>query len=151
MKEEKKLIISMTIFTIIIFIIFALIIINEKTSLYSVEKIKQKLTNYTEKKYPNINFEYQKITKQKSNYSMKVVSSRNKNWYFLVTYQNKKIKDTYQKDYVEGASLLTHIRTQIKKEIKQKTKKDYQIKIPYTLNQYSKKMQEKIRKFCRKK
>ena len=144
LKEDKKLIIGMTVFSLFVFIIFSFIIINEKTLLYSKTKQKKKLINYIEKKYPNTNWNYKEIQQKKNTYSMKVVATTNKNYFFFVTYQNKKISDTYQKDYIKGASILNYTQKKLEQEIKKKTKKEYKVKIIAPLNQFSKQTQKKI-------
>ena len=77
---------------------------------------------------------------------MKVTSKENKNLYFTVKYQNKKISDTYQEDYIEGKTLLTTLSNNLEKKLEEKYKDPYHIKTLSTWNNYNKTTQEKILK-----
>lgn len=139
MKEQKKLTISMAIFTFIIFICFGVIILNEKSAPYFAPKIEKKLTDYINEKYEdeldNFNIGTTKYTKTK--YELKVESKKNKNLYFIVTYYNKKIADTYKTDYKEGQTLIKAITKVEEKELKSKYKQDFKITNVKTLDQLS--------------
>ena len=101
MKEQRKLTIGMTIFTFIVFISFGVILLNEKSAPYFAPRIEKKLINYINQKYKNEldNFNIGKTKYTKTKYELKVESKENKNLYFIVTYYNKKITDTYKSDY----------------------------------------------------
>ena len=148
MKEQKKLTISMSIFTFIIFVAFGTIIVTEKTSPLFIPKIEKKLTEYLNKEYPEIKDELKiENTKYKNTiYTMKVTSKKNKNLSFNINYSNKKISDTYENDYLKGKTFLKHINKNIQKEIKQKTKKNYKTEINTNLNEFTTSISDKILK-----
>jgi hypothetical protein len=75
---------------------------------------------------------------------MKVESKENENHYFYINYYNKKITDTYKKDYVEGKNLLMHIKKKLKKDINSKTNANCDIEITNTLDKYTSIVQERI-------
>ena len=70
----------------------------------------------------------------------------NNNLYFYITYSNKKITDTYQKDYIEGKSLITHLNKKIQKNISKKTNKNYKASINNTYDNFSKKVKKALLK-----
>ena len=75
---------------------------------------------------------------------MKVSSLSNKNHYFYIIYDNGKITDTYNTDYIEGSSLLSNIKKSLEKEIFIKTNIKYKVIFLNKLNNYNSKVQEKI-------
>ncbi len=136
MKEQRKLTIGMAIFTFIVFISFGVILLNEKSAPYFAPRIEKKLINYINQKYKDEfdNFNIGKTKYTKTKYELKVESKENKNLYFIVTYYNKKITDTYKSDYKEGKSLITSITRITEKDLKNKYKQDFKIKNVKTLN-----------------
>lgn len=130
MNEKTKLTLSMGILYLLIILTFGLIIINEKKETYLKPKITKKITNYIKEKYPNQKFTYSKIIFLKNKYSMKISHPKNKNLYYTVTYQNKKITDTYKKDYLEGKTLTNYITKKLNKEI---NLTNYNINITYNI------------------
>ena len=66
------------------------------------------------------------------------------NYSFYITYSKKKLKDTYQKDYLEGSSIISHITNEIEKDILKKTKEEAIVSIKEKLNDFPKQVQEKI-------
>lgn len=139
MKEQKKLTIGMAIFTFIIFICFGVIILNEKSAPYFAPKIEKKLTDYINEKYADEldNFNIGKTKYTKTKYELKVKSKENKKLYFVVTYYNKKITDTYKTDYQEGKTLIKAITKTEEKDLKNKYKQDFKITSVKTLDQLS--------------
>ena len=61
-----------------------------------------------------------------------------------MTYQNKKIKSTYKKDYLEGKTLLNKTKTNLEKKIKKNLNIDAKITFPLTLNKYIDSIKEDI-------
>lgn len=139
MKQQQKLTISMAIFFLFVFVIFGVIIVTEKISPYMTPKIEKKLTAYLKESYPNItnDIKISKTTYNSNKYTMKVTSKQNNNLYFNINYSNKKITDTYEKEFIQGKTFLTHISNTIQKNIKEKTNKTYKITISTTLDNFS--------------
>ncbi len=148
MKKQKRLTIYMAIFSFFLFICFGIIIVTEKLAPYFVPKIDEKLNTYLEKNYSEKLAEWsiKKTVYKNTIYQMKVTSKENKNLYFTVKYQNKKISDTYQEDYIEGKTLLTTLSNNLEKKLEEKYKDSYHIKTLSTWNNYNKTTQEKILK-----
>ena len=98
MKEQKKLTIKMAIFTFIIFVCFGIVILNEKSAPYYASRIHKKLLTYLNETYKDeINtFSIDDTKYKNTKYTLKVKSKENKNLYFIVTYNSKKITDTYK-------------------------------------------------------
>lgn len=146
MKQDKKLIIGMTIFTFCTILAFAMIIINEKKSIYIMPQIEKKLKTYIQKNYQNIITEIKTTPLEYKDdyYTMKAYSKDNKNYYFLIKYHNKKITDTFQKDYIEGKSFLTYISKSIEENIRKKTKKTSNVSIPNTLDKFTTKAKSNL-------
>lgn len=139
MKTQKKLTIYMAIFTLFLFVCFGIIITTEKLAPYFTPKIDKKLNTYLKETYPEKLAEWSiKKTKYKNTiYQMKVTSKENENLYFTVKYQNKKISDTYQKDYVEGKTLLNTLSNELENKLEKKYKQSYYIKPLTTFNDYN--------------
>lgn len=146
MNKEKKLLIERTIFTFFIMTAFAIIIITEKKEEILSPKIQKNFTEYIENNYKEIKneTELEDIKMKGKTFQAKVVSKENKNHFFYLFYSNHTTKDTFQKDYVEGNSLLTHIQSKLKQEIKQKTNIEYDVEINTSLNQFTNIVREKI-------
>lgn len=121
MDKKTKLLTNMWIFSIVIIALFAIIIINEKKYILLETKIEKKLNTYINSNYQEIKEELNigKINYQAAShiYQIKLTSKKNKNLFFTVSYQNKKISSTYQKDYVKGNSLLTFYKKKAEEEI----------------------------------
>ena len=127
MNNKNSLLIGRGIFVIIIIVSFGLIIMNENEDLLNT--IKKDKVNY-----------------KNNTFTQKIVSKKNKNWYFTLQYKNKEYSDTYQKDYVEGNSILNYLNNKVEKEIKDKYKIDCEVKAITTLDKYSEKVQEALLK-----
>lgn len=150
MNEKTKLTLYMGMFYLIIILLFGLIIISEKKKEYITPKIKEKIISYLKEKYKEEqkSFKYNKITFSKNKYSMKIHHKENKHLYFTVTYQKKKITDTYKKDYLEGKTLNNYMQKIMNKEIKEKLKNPKKINITYNtkLNHCTKEVKNELLK-----
>lgn len=146
MRQDKKLMIGMTLLFLITFIFLGTLVTTEKLSPYFTNKINEKFKKYLEEKYPNEieNFIIEKTTYNKKQYQTKVVNQKNKNLYFIITYKNKKITDTYKNDYLKGKTILKTIEQELQQKIKNKINKDVTISFPLTLDKYTDKEKEKI-------
>ena len=144
MDKQKKLVFERSIFVFIICVIFGVIIVTEKMGGLLIPKVTKKMNTYIEEKYNKEEFKYSPVTYKNTTYTMKVSSKDNKNHYFYVKYFGKKLSDTYKKDYLEGNTLLTHIKKNMEKEINTKTKEKCSIKIISTLNKFTPKVKERI-------
>lgn len=146
MKQDKKLILGMSILFFITFVSLGTIVVTEKLAPYYTDKIKIRMEEYLNKNYPQEieNIKLKKITYNAQIYKAKVTNKKNKNLYFTISYQNKKITDTYDKDYLEGRTLLSKIEKQLEKKIKDKLNLNTTITFPLTLNEYTNKIKDNI-------
>ena len=144
MNKQKKLVLERSIFVLIIFVAFGVIITTEKMGGLLIPKVTKKLTNYIEDKYNKDEFIYSKVDYKNTTYTMKVMSKENKNHYFYVKYYNKKIKDTYKKDYKEGNNLLKYLNNKLKKDIMKKTTTSCDVIINSKLNEYTDAVRNRI-------
>ena len=144
MNKQKKLVLGRGIFVFIVFVALGVIVCTEKFGSILTPKITKKINNYIEEKYKDLDLKANKVTFKNTTYTMKVESKENKNHYFYINYYNKKITDTYKKDYIQGNNLLTHIQKKIKKEVNKKINTNCEIEITSTLNKYTKLVQERI-------
>lgn len=119
MNEKTKLTLYMGMFYLLLILVFGLIIINEKKEAMRLPKVKEKIINYTKEKYSDETFKYSEITSSNNKYSMKIYNKKNKHLYFTVTYQKKKITDTYKKDYLEGTTLNNYMSKKLNNELKE--------------------------------
>lgn len=119
MNEKNKLTLAMGLSYLIVILFLGLIIISEKKEKFLLPKVKEKMLNYINENYQTEkqNFKYSKISTNKDKYSMKIYHKNNKNLYFIVTYQKKKIKDTYKEDYLEGKTLSKYMEQKINKKL----------------------------------
>lgn len=146
MKEQKKLTLGMAIFTFIIFVSFGVIILNEKSAPYFAPKIEKKLIDYLNTKYKDEynDFDIGTTIYSKTKYNLKVTAKKNKNLYFNIFYDNKKITDTYEKDYKQGKTLLNSITKKIEDKLKNKYNQDFNIIMSKSLDEYSKQIQDNL-------
>lgn len=141
----NKLKLQYSIFFAIVVFIFGVIVINEKLTPYFEKKANQKINDYIEEKYSDLNnIKKDKTKKINTKYEKILRNKYNNNYYFKITYKNKKITDTYKKDYVEGYTFLKYISKKIEKDIKEKVKKDYEVIIDTKLNDFNQETQNKI-------
>lgn len=146
MNEGKKLTIQMAIFFLVTFVIFGTIVIKEKQNILFLPKIETSISNYIAENYQHLELEKESVTEKNNIFSMKVKNPLNKNHYFYIIYSNKKISDTYQNDYFEGKTLLTHLSKKLEKEIEEATNKKYKVTFDNTLNNYSDKVKTQLLK-----
>lgn len=146
MSKQQKLLYGQAIFFLTIIVCFGLIIIQEKKDLILLPKINKEIKAYYNEKYSNNNLFLGKTNNKSNKYIAKVTSNTNKNHYFYIIYKNKKITDTYNKDYVEGNSILKHITEELTNSIKEKTNESFTISINNTLDKYTETVKEKILK-----
>lgn len=146
MRQDKKLMLEMTILFLITFIIFGTIVTTEKLAPFFTDRIKEKFEAYLKEEYKkeNNNLKIGKISYKNQIYKAKVTNKENKNLYFTIYYQNKKITDTYTKDYKQGKTLITSLEKELEKEIKNNLNKKVTITFPLTLDKYSKTLQQKL-------
>lgn len=135
MDYKNKLVLQMGIFFILVVGIFSYIVLNEKKYEILTPKVEEKMNKYIDKKFAkekiDLNIDKIKLDKYNKDYKIKLSNSKNKHLYFYVIYKNKKITDTYKKDYVEGKSLFNY--TSIKY---QKTFTNSKIIFTNKLNKY---------------
>ncbi len=146
MNEQKKLTIGMAGFTIIIFICFGIIIVTEKTAPIFAPRIDKKLTEYINKNYTEEknNFELKDTIYTETKFKKIINSKDNENLYFTLTYNNKKITDTYKRDYLEGKTLITTLSKKLEKDISKLTYNKTSVSFTNNLNKYSETIKEKI-------
>lgn len=144
MNEAKKLTIQMSIFFTIIFVALSTIIIKEKSNIIFLPKIESSINNYIEKHYKDLNLNKSKIIYKNNQYKIKLTDKANDNLYFYINYSNKEITDTYQKDYIEGQSIIKYSNKKIEKKILEKTNNKYKVTINNTYNNFSNQVKEKL-------
>ena len=146
MRQDKKLMLGMTILFLITFIFFGTLVTTEKLAPYYTDKIKERFENYIKENYKeeNNNLKIGKISYKNQQYKAKVSNKNNKDLYFTITYQNKEITDTYKKDYLEGKTLLNELEKNLEEKIKENTDQSITISIPLSLDKYTNKIQENL-------
>ena len=145
MNKQKKLLYGQALFAIIVMIIFSLIIIKEKKNILLMPKVQKKIDTYIEEKFNNLkNTRKSKITIKNNKYIVKISSKENKNLYFYIIYSNRKITDTFKKDYLEGNSLLRKIEKDLENDIVYNLKIKPKITIDTKLNNFNNQIQEMI-------
>lgn len=146
MKKQKRLLFAHSIFVLTITIIFSLIILKEKKNTIMAPKVEKEFQTYLQTNYKEIlnSLEMKKTTYQDNRFQAKIASKENKHHFFYLYYTNHKVKNTYQKDYIEGNQLLKHIKKNLEKEIKEKTNDSSSVIILAPLNQYTDTVREQI-------
>ena len=144
--NKNNLLFARGLFTLIVIVTFGLIIMNEKGAELFSSQIENKMNQYLDSNYSSLDFVKSKIKIDKTLFSMKISSKDNKHLYFTVSYQNKNIKDTYEKDYKEGTTLFNYLKEKQQTEIKEKTKEIVKVEPVTTLDQYSESVQKQIKK-----
>ena len=142
--NKNNLLIARGLFTLIVIVTFGLIIMNEKGAELFSSQIENKINQYLDSNYSSLDFVKSNIRIDKTLFSMKISSKENKHLYFTVSYQNKNIKDTYEKDYKEGTTLFNYLKEKQQTEIKEKTKEIVKVEPVTTLDQYSESVQKQI-------
>lgn len=146
MRQDKKLMLGMALLFFITFVCLGTLVVTEKLAPYYTDKIEKRMKAYIDKNYPQEkdNLKIGKISYRAQTYKAKVANRENKNLYFTITYQNKKISDTYKKDYLQGKTLLTATENKLEKKINKKLDIEAKIIFPSTLNKYTKQIRENI-------
>lgn len=144
MNKQKKLVFGRSIFVFIVFVALGIIVFTEKFGSIMIPKVTKKMNTYIEENYKDLNIKTNKVTFKNTTYTMKVESKENKHHYFYINYFNKKITDTYKKDYVEGKNILNYTKKKLEKKINTKTNTICEVEITSTLNKYTNIVQEKI-------
>lgn len=148
MNQKTKLLTNMWIFSTIIIILFAIIVLNEKKYILLEAKVEEKLKNYIDSNYQEIRKELHigKINYQPGShiYQIKLVNKKNKNLSFSISYQKKKILSTYQEDYVKGKSLLSFYKRKIEEEINDGKKLKTTLTFTKNLNSYTSDIKEEL-------
>lgn len=144
MNKQKKLLLERSIFILIIFVALGVIVVTEKFGNLMTPKVTKKMNTYIEEKYKDLDINTNEVTFKNTTYTMKVESKENKHHYFYINYFNRKITDTYKKDYVEGKNLLDYLKKKLKKEINKKTNTNCDIEITSTLDKYNDIVRDRI-------
>ncbi len=146
MNQQTKLILGRGIFFLIIFVCLGVIVVTEKASGLLVPKVKDKMIDYLNTNYDSIKDQVttEDPIYENMKYTMKVTSKKNENYYFYLYYQNKTITDSYQKDYVQGNTLLKKIKKDLEIQINEKTDQTCTVLIPSSLDDYTSIVQERI-------
>lgn len=146
MNKQKQLTIARGIFVFLVFVAFGVIIVTEKAGGILIPKAKEEITAYINKNYANIknSLSIANITYENTKYKAKITSTKNKNHYFYIYYSKKKITDTYKKDFQNGKKLFKTIKKSLKKEIKDKTNISCEVEPISNLNEYTKKVQDRL-------
>ena len=146
MNEQQKLTFKMATLFLIVFVFFGVIIVKEKLEIIFIPKVEKIFEKYLQENYTSIysSIKKNKISYENDTFKIKLTSKENKNHYFYLTYSKKKIKDTYEKDYVEGSSIINHITKEIEKDIFEKTNEKVSVNIKEKLNDFPKQVQEKL-------
>ena len=134
MTEQQKLTLKMALLFLVIFVFFGVIIVKEKFEILFLPKVEKIFDAYIDKNYSNMNLKNGKITYKYDTFTLKLSSSKNKHLYFYLNYSKKKIKSTYQKDYVKGTTLLNYISKNIEENIYKKTKEKVKVSLPKNFN-----------------
>lgn len=146
--SKNGLILGRALFTLIIIVSFGIIILNEKGGTLFLSKAKNNINTYIDENYSQIkdNIKIESVKYKDRSFTAKIVSKDNKNLYFYITYKDKKITDTYKKDYLEGNSYLTYIDNKLEDTIYNKTNQKCKVKAISTLDNYTETVRENILK-----
>lgn len=119
---------------------------NEKGGILFSKKAKSNITEYIETNYSKEinNLKIETPIYNKNKFRSKIISKKNNNLYFYVTYHKGKLTDTYKNDYIEGKSLLNYLNKKLGKEITTKTKKKISVYSISKLNNFTEEVQKRI-------
>ncbi|MBQ8131691.1 MAG: hypothetical protein IJ193_04290 [Bacilli bacterium] len=145
MKEQNKLTLQMSLLFFVVFVFFGVVIVNEKLSPLKIPKITERIEIYLKDNYEEEldQLELDKVQYKNLRYEAKVKNKDNSKLYFKVMYENKKITDTYKKDYLEGRTLIKSKEKEIQNNIKKVTKAVYKIQLD-KLNTYKESEQKEL-------
>ena len=146
MNKQRRLLFARNVFLFIIFVCFGVIIVTEKASGLLIPKVEKKMTEYLNTNYSELlsDIKSSEVTYDKTIYKMKVTSLDNKDLFFYIYYQDKKLTDTYQKDYVEGKKLLEKIKKDLEDSIRKKTNTSVKVEVLASLDQYTTRVKDRI-------
>ena len=146
--SKNGLILGRALFTLIVIVSFGIIILNEKGGSIFISKAKKNINAYIDENYNQIkdSISIESVKYKNRTFTTKIVSKDNKNLYFYIIYKNKKITDTYKKDYLEGKSYLTYIDNKLEDDIYNKTKQKCKVNAISTLDKYTEKVRENLMK-----
>ena len=146
MRKQKRLLLARNIFLVFIFVAFGIIIVTEKSAGMLIPKVEKKMTEYLESNYSDIltDVKMGKVIYDKASYQTKVTSKENKNHFFYLNYAERKMTDTYKKDYYEGNQLFSSIEKNLEDEIRDKISTSVKVEIISTLDKYTTRVQERI-------
>ncbi len=144
MKKQKKLLFARNIFFFFIIMIFTIIIMSEKKDTILIPKATKKMESYIEDKYNKDEFKLGSVSYKNNKYTMKVSSKDNNNRFFYIYYTKAGITDSYQDDYIKGESLLSKLKKDLEKSIKNIVNTKVTVEIPTTLDQYTDAVRERI-------
>lgn len=141
----KKLQMQYAIFYGLILFAFGLIVISQTVPQLLTEKVDKKLNTYLKDNYSDLsNIKKNKTIYKNNRYEKKITNKDNSNYYFYIYYQDKKITDTYKKDYEEGKNFLKIISTKIENDIYKKINKKYKVTITDKLSSFSDNTKQKL-------
>lgn len=133
--SKNSLTYGMAFLFLISFVSLGLIVVEEKKESIILPKIEEKLETERKEKYSEIEKEIKvekpKYEKKQKRFVQKITNKQNENLYFYLYYKKKKITSTYEEDYKEGKTLLSHLEKKIAKELKEDNRK-VTIKTPLT-------------------
>lgn len=146
MNKQKRLMIIRSFFFLIVFVSLGVIVVTEKAGPLLAPRVQEKIEKYIDNNYNDIknSLNIDNVKYKDSGYTVKATSKYNKNHYFYIYYNKKKITDTYKKDYLNGSTLFSNLEKKLKKEINEKTATTCAIEILSTLDNYTTKVQERI-------
>ena len=140
----KSLKIQYAVFFMLVIVAFSSIVLSEKMYPLLSNKVDKKLETYIKDNYKDLDIESDKTIYKNTKFQKKVYNKDNKNLYFTIYYRNKKIKDDYKKEYVEGNTFLKYISKLIEKDIKNKTNYNSKVSINKKLNNYNDDIKERL-------
>ena len=146
MSEQNKLTMQMAIFFLIVFVSFGTLVVKEKQNILFKPKIENSINEYISNNYNDLDLKKSEVKIENNKFIMKVMNKTNENLYFYITYYKKEITDTYQKDYIEGNSLIPYINKQIENKINNIYSVNAKVTITNTLDNYSSQIKEKLLK-----
>lgn len=145
--NRNKLTYGMAFFFLISFTLLGFIVVEEKKVDIMMPKVEKKIDTYLKEHYVSIKTELKKekliYDEKNKKFIQKITNHQNKNLYFYLSYQKKKIISTYKEDYQYGKTLLTHIEKNLEEQINDKTIK---VKINTPLNKMSQEVKEQLLK-----
>ena len=146
MEKQRRLLFARNVFLFIIFVCFGVIIVTEKASGLLIPRVEKKMKEYLNTNYQDIlsDIKTSAVVYDKTIYRMKVTSEENKDLFFYIYYSEKKLSDTYQKDYIEGNRLLTRIKKDLENDIRKKINTSVKVDALASLDKYTTRVKDRI-------